>query len=255
MTLSNHAHSHDDQHPPPSGGECIDDHSSALVVELREHVPFSVSAVAIGLIAAGTICVMGFAGEAETGGAHTAGDGHDHGANPAQLFFHLFHPAHMLFSAVATTAMFSRYDRNVPKAVAIGLLGAIGVCGVSDIVIPHLSLWILQTPTEWHICAAEHPGLSIPFAVIGVAVGLAASAGVMRSTIISHSLHVFASTMASIFYMVGPLGIVAWIDDLGKVFLFVVLAVVVPCCLSDIVFPLLMTRSARERYNREPHSH
>lgn len=226
------------------------------MVELREHVPFSVSAVAIGLIAAGTICIMGFASSsgAEAATAHSGAEG-GHGHDAAQLFFYLFHPAHMLFSAAATTAMFCRYDRNAIKAIIIGLVGAIGVCGISDIVVPHLSLLILGTPTPWHICAWEHPGLSLPFAAVGVAVGLAASGSVMRSTIISHSLHVFASTMASIFYMVGPLGIIAWIDDLGKVFIFVVLAVVVPCCLSDIVFPLFMSKNARNRYVLEPHTH
>ena len=55
--------------------------------------------------------------------------------------------------------------------------------------------------------------------------------------------------------MVGPLGVVAWIDDLGQVFFFVVLAVMVPCCLSDIVFPMLMSHPARRRYHAEPHGH
>jgi hypothetical protein len=61
--------------------------------------------------------------------------------------------------------------------------------------------------------------------------------------------------MASIFYMVGPLGLVAWIDRLGLVFLFVVLAVMIPCCLSDIVFPLLMSKAGRDRYGEVPHKH
>ena len=61
--------------------------------------------------------------------------------------------------------------------------------------------------------------------------------------------------MASIFYMVGPLGVVAWIGQIGTVFIFVVLAVTVPCCLSDIVFPLLMSKPSREKYLDEPHVH
>ena len=227
---------------------------SALLVELREHVPFSVSAVAIGLIVAGTICILSFGqeggAEAVIGSDHA---GHDHAAGPAQLFFHLFHPAHRLFSATATAAMFCRYENRMGKAIVIGLIGAIGVCGVSDIAMPHLSLIILGVEAPWHICVYEHPMMVLPFAVIGVLVGVAATGGVIRSTIISHSLHVVASTMASIFYMVGPLGLVAWIDDLGKVFVFVVLAVMVPCCLSDIVFPLLMSKAGRESYDRAPH--
>lgn len=226
--------------------------SSAILIELREHVPFSVSAVAIGLIVAGAICVLGFGKEtAEAVVEHE----HDHVSDPAKLFFHLFHPTHMLFSAAATTAMFYRYEKKTIKAIVIGLVGAIGVCGVSDIIMPHASLMLLGTPAPLHICVWEHPSLVLPFAVVGVFVGVAAAEGVVRSTLISHSLHVLASTMASIFYMVGPLGIIAWIDILGKVFLFVVLAVMVPCCVSDIVFPLLLSRRGRDKYHQEPHPH
>ncbi len=57
--------------------------------------------------------------------------------------------------------------------------------------------------------------------------------------------------MASIFYMIGPLGVIAWIDIVGKLFVFVTFAVVVPCCLSDIVFPLLMSRAGRRGYHIE----
>jgi len=160
----------------------------------------------------------------------------------------------MFFSAAATTAMFFRYERRVLKAIIIGIIGAIGVCGVSDIVMPHVSLLILGVQPPWHICILEHPMLVLPFALIGVAVGLGASLGVTRSTLFSHSLHVFASTMASIFYMVGPLGMLAWIDELGMVFLFVALAVMIPCCVSDIIFPLLMTAAGRARYGSEGHS-
>jgi len=226
--------------------------SAPLLIELREHVPFSVSAVAIGLIAAGTICILGFGGGTDAHAAHGTGLDHD---DPARLFFHLFHPAHMLFSAAATTAMFCRYERKKAKAVVIGLIGAIGVCGISDIAMPHVSLMILGKQTPWHICVIEHPTLVLPFAVVGVAVGVAAAGGVIKSTLISHALHVLASTMASIFYMVGPLGMIEWIHDLGKMFIFVVLAVMVPCCLSDIVFPLMMSESGRAGYEQEPHVH
>lgn len=230
-----------------------------MIVELREHLPFSVSAVAIGLIFAGFVCILGSGfveeGVAEAVHDHAAGDAvHDHGPPLARLFFHLFHPAHMLFSAAATTAMFCRYDRKIGKAIVVGLAGAIGVCGISDIIMPHISLIILGEQTPWHICVVEHPGLVLPFAGVGVLLGITAAAGVVRSTLISHSLHVLASSMASIFYMVGPLGIVAWIDQLGEVFLFVVLAVMLPCCVSDIVFPLLMTRAGRSQYVEEPHT-
>jgi len=255
------------------------------MVELREHVPFSVSAVAIGLIVAGAICILGDAvvrsanapnvnatsnaaehkhGRDEDDPAHGSSieaqseDGHgDHAHGPvfARSFFHLFHPAHMLFSGAATAAMYVRYERRLGKAVIVGLIGAVGVCGISDVVMPHMSLLLLGVNMPWHICVWEHPELVMPFAGVGVFIGIAASSGVSRSTVISHSLHVFSSTMASIFYMVGPLGVVAWIDRIGIVFMFVILAVLVPCCLSDIVFPMLMSHAGRRQYEAEPHAH
>ncbi len=259
--LSEHSHDHH-RHMP-----------SALLTELREHVPFSVLAVTIGLIVAGTLCIFGdgFHQSAyESADHHMESSAHpdehthevdqaphEHGYDNAfaQRFFHLFHPAHMLFSAAATTAMFFRYERKWPKAIIIGLIGAIGVCGMSDIVMPHISLSILGMQTPWHICLIEHTDVVLPFAIIGSIIGLAAANAAAHSTLLSHSMHVLASTMASIFYMVGPLGMVGWIDMLGKVFLFVVLAVMVPCCLSDIVFPLLMSRANRDKYFAVGHTH
>lgn len=252
MTLSDQHTTHD---RPPGNAHNQSTARSALLFELREHTPFSVSAVAIGLIVAGAICILGSQLQGVHGvGAESQHAGHEHGPVFAGLFFHLFHPAHMLFSAAATTAMFFRYERRIAKAVVVGLAGAVGVCGISDIVVPHLSLAILGAKTPWHICVLEHPALALPFAAVGVLIGIATAAGVSRSTLISHSLHVFASTMASIFYMVGPLGLVAWIDDLGKVLIFVILAVMVPCCLSDIVFPMLMTHADRHRYHADAHT-
>ena len=150
--------------------------------------------------------------------------------------------------------MFCRYDRSVVKALVVGIVGAVGVCGASDVLMPHVSLIILGIKTPWHVCVIEHPGMVLPYAGIGVVVGIAASGGVVRSTLISHSLHVLTSSMASIFYMIGPLGVVAWIDRVGQMFLLVVLAVMVPCCLSDIIFPMLMTKAGRAKYAQEPHA-
>ncbi len=226
---------------------------SPLLVELTEHVPFSVTAVTVGLVVAGAICILGLQDAATA--LHPAGDGHAHDHEPALLFFHLFHPAHMLFSGAATAAMFRRYDRSIWKAIVIGLLGAIGVCGISDVIMPQLSLMILGVGVEWHICVLQHPQLVLPFAGVGVLTGIATATAANRGTVVSHSMHVLASTMASIFYMVGPLGVIAWIDDIGLVFLFVVIAVMVPCCLSDIVFPVAMSRAGRARLSEEGHSH
>lgn len=220
---------------------------SALQMELRDHVPFSVSAVAIGLVFAGLVCYL--VPESQS----TAHDGHGHsGTSP---LFHLFHPVHTFFSAAATTAMFWRYDRRAIKAVMVGMVGAIGVCGVSDIGMPHIAQMMMGWDAELHICVVEDPGLVFPFAIVGVLVGLGAAAGVSRSTLFSHALHVLTSTLASIFYLIAPFGGLDWIDELGRIFIFVVAAVMIPCCLSDIVFPLLMTKDARAQAMAAHHGH
>ncbi len=218
---------------------------SPLQIELLEHMPFSVSSVAIGLVLAGLICHLA---PGATHGEVT----HDHGGYG---LFHLFHAAHMFFSAAATTAMFWRYDRNPSKAIIVGLAGAVGVCGVSDIGVPHLSLMLMDRAVDLHVCVVEHPGLALPFAVVGVFVGLAAASGVSHSTLFGHSLHVLASTMASIFYLIAPFGPTEWFGQLGRIFVFVIVAVMIPCCLSDIVFPLLMSKDGRAKVLAAGHVH
>ena len=254
-----------DEHADHPHGAGLPTGHGILHEELAHHLPFSVSAVAIGLTIAGIICFMTpevqeLLPEAEHANhvvAEAPSRAHDHGAhdNPFQPLFHLFHPMHMLFSAAATTAMFWRYERRALKAVAVGLVGAIGVCGLSDIVIPHLSLSMLGKSVPWHICVLEHPQMVLSFAAVGVIVGLAAAVGVRHSTFFSHSLHVFSSTMASIFYLIGPFGRLGWVDSVGIVFLFIIVAVMVPCCLSDIVFPLLLAKRSKREYEKDVRAH
>ena len=91
----------------------------------------------------------------------------------------------------------------------------------------------------FHWCLAQHPMLVVPFAVVGVFVGMIAAETVTRSTYFSHSAHVFVSSAASIFCLVS-FGLTDWAEKLGYVFILMILAVVIPCCFSDIVFPLLV---------------
>lgn len=257
---------HDEKHQYQAGHEVhIHLPHNALQRELVTHLPLSVGSVAIGLVLAGLICFLTpDSGELLHGSTEQAvvdddhghdhdhdhdhgHDEHDHSAGFLPLF-HLFHPMHMFFSAAATTAMFRRYDRRIGRAMMVGLAGAIVVCGVSDILVPHASLYVLDKHLPLHVCVVEHPALVLPFAAIGVAIGLLAAVGVSQSTFFSHSLHVFASTMASLFYMIHAYGRLAWIDELGYMFFFVIVAVMVPCCISDIIFPVAMSKPARKAY-------
>ena len=186
--------------------------------------------------------------------AHDAEDAHEHHGHShadaargsavmqeaSHVTFHVFHPVHMLFSAIATTAMFWRYERKLLVAILTGLIGSLGVCSISDVFMPYVSGIILGTKDMgFHWCLVEHPMLVLPFAIAGVGVGLIAAKTVERSTYFSHSAHVFVSSAASIFYLVSY-GVTDWAQKLGYVFILMVLAVTIPCCVSDIVFPLIV---------------
>ncbi len=193
----------------------------------------------------------------EPAGAHDHDHDHAAGGLAGAMgdLFHIFHPAHMLFSATATTAMFWRYERRLLKACIVGFLGAIVVCGVSDVLIPYLSGLLLGAEMDVHICILQHPGLVLPFAVVGIIAGLLSAEHIGRATFFSHTAHVLTSSTASLLYLVS-FGLQDWIDLAGLVFIFVVLAVMIPCCASDIVFPLLaVTREDEPAPHAHAHAH
>lgn len=244
---------------------------SPLWHELKHHFPYSVAATAAGIMMAGLMLYMAIivagpdmapgtpheaetATLSETAPAAEAGSGHDHhevtltaaGAavmsRAAWSVFHIFHPMHLLFSAVATTAMFWRYERRLVKAILVGLIGPLTVCGISDVFIPYFGGLLLGVKgIEFHWCLLSHPMLVIPPAMIGVVVGLLAAETVKACTYYSHSAHVFVSSMAVLFYLIS-FGMTDWATRLGPVFVLLLIAVTIPCCLNDIGLPLVVIR-------------
>lgn len=193
--------------------------------ELEKHLPYTIFSVSLGLILVGILTYLAFIFKAENFN------------QGAESLFHVFHPLHMLFSATATTAMFWRHERNFIKAIIIGFVGAVGICGISDIIVPYVSGFLLGAKMELHICIIRHPALILPFVFFGIFTGLIVPRTI-ESTIFSHSAHVILSSMASILYLVS-FGLTNWISVFGMVFVYTVLAVMIPCCTSDVVFPLL----------------
>jgi hypothetical protein len=227
--------------------------------EFVHHFPFSLFSTSLGVIVVGliTAIVIGSGGgEAPT----HVGRAHEALPNVFGRLFHVFHPIHILFSAVATTAMFWRFDRKLLKAALTGLLGSLGVCGISDVLIPFAGGLLSGKEMHLHLCIVEHVSLVVPFAIIGVAVGIIAARVLTqrKSTVFSHSSHVLVSTMASLLYLVS-FGFTDWMESILAVLAVVVLAVLIPCCTSDIVFPLLIASpEGREQAgctHGECHSH
>jgi len=154
-------------------------------------------------------------------------------------FFWFFHPLHVLLSALATAGMYRLHSKGrIWPTLLIGYFGSIGIATLSDCVIPYLGEWLLGLPNRGaHIGFIEKWWLVNPLAFAGIAL-----AWFWPRTKFPHAGHVLLSTWASLFHMMMAMG-----DTLGmlailliSVFLF--FAVWVPCCTSDIVFPLLFSK-------------
>ncbi|MFC1952099.1 hypothetical protein ACFLV8_00480 [Chloroflexota bacterium] len=152
--------------------------------------------------------------------------------------FYVLHPAHVVLSAMVTTAIYKKYGSNTWAALLIGFFGSVGIATLSDSIIPYLGEILLDLPNAGiHIGFIEEWWIVNPAALIGIAIGYW-----RPITKLPHSAHVLISTWASLFHIIMALGETAsWITIL-VIFFFLFLGVWLPCCLSDIVFPLFFTR-------------
>ncbi len=212
-------------------GEIKKSKSKYILTELMHHIPFSVFGVMIGILMMGVLTFI----------ASVSGHGHDLEAAAAELY-HVFHPSHILLSAVSATAMFVKHDGNTVKAVAVGFLGSILLCSLSDAVFPYVGGLLIGGHMHFHIDILEHPGIILPFAAVGTVAGLAAPRSFEKATEYSHSMHVFVSAVASILYLLA-FGLDHWTHAVGGVFMVTIVSVMLPCCLSDIVLPLTCTHA------------
>ncbi len=160
--------------------------------------------------------------------------------------FYILHPLHITLSAIVTTAMYKKYGNGkIWVIILIGYFGSIGIGTLSDSVIPYLGEILLDLPNRGiHIGFIEEWQIVNAAAIIGVAIGYW-----KPITRLPHFGHVLLSTWASLFHIIMALGETADPVTFMVIFLFLFLAVWIPCCTSDIVFPLLFTRK------QLPHQH
>ena len=168
----------------------------------------------------------------------------------SRAIFYVLHPGHVLLSAIVIASMFQFHAGRgkLITTVLIGFFGSIVIGTVSDSLIPFVGEVVLGMPIHAH----EHAGFAeeahigfiegwyvvIPAAIIGVAIALA-----RPRTKFPHAGHVLLSTWASAFHMLMAMGGQITVFTAVGSFGFLFLAVLVPCCFSDIVFPLLFVKS------------
>ena len=218
--------------------------------ELKEHSPFTIFGALTGIL-----FMLIFKGLGEVGG-HT--------------LFSIFHPMHVVLSAMVTAAMFElhREIKNFFIILLIGYVGSVGIATLSDCVIPYMGESVLgavvpthtaiheltehehdqAAPADEHADPEHHSGLHLgfieewwlvnPAAVLGVLIGF-----FFPTTKYPHSMHVLVSTWASSSYMLMSTHAEWSLTLLLGMFVVLFIAVWVPCCVSDIVFPLLFVKT------------
>lgn len=220
-----------------------------ITKELKEHIPFT----AIGAVS-GVIFMFLFRNISKSGG---------------HSLFAVFHPAHVLIGAMVTSAMFRlhRSKTNFIIVLLVGYIGSVGIATISDSIIPYIGeeMLGLHIPTEHeiHHSAAPHSAETAPdthrnhtgevhlgFIEEWYLVNPAAFLGIIIAwflprTKMPHAAHILISTWASSSHVIMTAQNRITFAVAMSMLLVLFLSTWLPCCISDIVFPLLLTDQPR----------
>ncbi|MFC1601011.1 hypothetical protein ACFL34_01515 [Candidatus Sumerlaeota bacterium] len=195
--------------------------TKTIAKELRTHAPFTAFGALTGIVIVALMAQLSVPRAASE-----------------QLFW-FFHPVHVLLSATVTAGMYRLHGKGgLWQTIVIGYIGSVGIATLSDCVIPYAGEVLLDLPHRHiHLGVFEKWWLVNPLAAAGIALGY-----FRPSTKFPHAGHVLLSTWASLFHMTMAIGPNPDTAVFVLIATFLFLAVWVPCCTSDIVFPLLFSR-------------
>lgn len=235
--------------------ECSSDHAhtsheASLWSELMCHLPYAAFSVALGFV---FLSVLHFLGLPYAGQKFLKKGYH--------MLFHSFHYLHIIFAATGTFVTFSRFSRRISAGILLSVISPLIFCTLSDVAFPSLAAQLLGVNVHMHVCFFDwHDTINLmPFLVMGVICGFA-----LRQhhetylgffSLASHFVHILISSLAALCYLASS-GFEAWHSVMGLLFFFLVVAVVVPCTISDIVVPWYFARRARVQGGQHAgHSH
>jgi hypothetical protein len=199
---------------------------SAILQEFRHHGPFTLLGAAGGVLLIMAIRHW-FPGALST--------------DRAQELFEFSHPLHVVLSAMVTAAVYRNYRAKARHSVGgliavvlVGYFGSIGIATISDCIVPFWAETILgMEHAHAHLGIVEMPLIINLAALLGIG-----AAFFSTKTHFPHSGHVFLSTIASLAHMLRAQEGSFSLAQGAVMILFLFVAVWVPCCLSDIAFPL-----------------
>ncbi len=206
---------------------------SAILKELKHHGPFTLLGAALGVAVVFLLQRI----------APSAID-----TERAESLFEFTHPLHVVLSALVTAAVYKNY-RGRPRhsksgmlaVVLVGYFGSIGIATLSDCLVPYWAeLMLGMENAQVHLGIVEMPVIINLAALLGIGAAFFSS-----QTHFPHGGHVLLSTASSLFHILrAQSGHFSFVEGvLISFFLFI--AVWIPCCLSDIIFPMAFTRKNR----------
>lgn len=223
-------HHHDHHHH-------FHDHEHSLRSELFHHLPYAIFSVAFSLI------ILSFVTLALRGTEIALAQ------KGAKMLFHSFHFMHIVFAATGTLITFRRFCKDMVPSWVVGIFTPVIFCTLSDSILPYLGGKALGVNMSFHLCFFSELANIIPFLLVGVINGFIMSRHNQENqrmySIFSHFIHIFVSSLAATFYLVAH-GFMDWHKDIGFVFIFIIIAVVIPCTLSDVVVPMTYARMTKK---------
>lgn len=201
--------------------------------ELLCHVPYGILAVALSMV---IVTVLMFMGDQTPLFFKKTG-----------ALFHSLHFTHILFASSSVVLAFRKYSQNILGAIILGIAIPAVFCTLSDILMPYWGGQIFGLNVKFHLCFQSHLSSIVPFLVAGIINGLMLSntqnqEQVVKHAIMSHFAHGFISAMASFLYLISN-GLGSFKHSMGIIFVLLLLAVVIPCIISDILVPLWCARA------------
>lgn len=223
--------------------------------ELKSHAPFTLFGAVVGLL-----CVFA---------------ARDISHETSHRLFSVFHPLHVVLSAMATASLFKIKEKknNFLTILLVGFFGSIGVATLSDSLIPFVGEDILGVTISTHSAQHDHSCESnildqcdnrsdktvlkrlhlgfieewyavIPAALLGIFI-----AYYFPATKLPHAAHVLISTWASYTHILMNNNSPFTITILLGLLIVLFLSVWLPCCVSDIIFPMLFTNNSKDKKN------
>ena len=194
-----------------------------ILEELKEHIPFTATATLFSVI------LMSFLLLKQNFISHTIS------------IFYIFHPLHILFSSIVSSAIFYNHSKKIFSAIFVSIFVSLFIGSLSDVFFPYLGSSLFQIPISFHLPAIENPILIFGSSLVGASLGIA-----IRKTKFSHFFHVFISVFASLLYIFAySTDFTMW--TIFSIFIITSVSVIIPCCLSDIVFTIIFQNKLKNK--------